>query len=137
MIDEIKHECGIAFIRLLKPLEYYRLKYGTWMYGLNKLYLLMEKQHNRGQDGAGVVSLKLDLPPGNKYIFRQRSIQSSAINHVFKKIQKGFTKAPGNTPELIADANYARKNLPFAGEVLLGHLRYGTFGKNNIDNVHP
>ena len=137
MIDEIKHECGIAFIRLLKPLEYYRLKYGTWMYGLNKLYLLMEKQHNRGQDGAGVVGLKLELPPGNKYIFRQRSIQSSAINHVFKKIHKEFTKAPGSTPELIADANYARKNLPFAGEVLLGHLRYGTFGKNNIDNVHP
>jgi len=97
----------------------------------------MEKQHNRGQDGAGVVGLKLELPPGNKYIFRQRSIQSSAINHVFKKIHKEFTKAPGSTPELIADANYARKNLPFAGEVLLGHLRYGTFGKNNIDNVHP
>ncbi|MFW6371056.1 MAG: amidophosphoribosyltransferase, partial [Bacteroidota bacterium] len=88
MSDAIKHECGIALIRLLKPLEYYQLKYGTWMYGLQKLYLLMEKQHNRGQDGAGVVGLKLDLPPGHKYIHRHRSIEPSAINVVFRKIYK-------------------------------------------------
>ena len=134
MSELIKHECGIAMIRLLKPLEYYQLKYGTWRYGLQKLYLLMEKQHNRGQDGAGVVSLKLDVPPGNIYIHRQRSNDQSAINDVFKKIYDNF--APFDD-KLLADPHWAKTNLPFAGEFYLGHLRYGTYGGNNIENVHP
>lgn len=138
MTDRVTHECGIAMIRLLKPLEYYQLKYGTWMYGLHKLFLLMEKQHNRGQDGAGVVSVKFDMPPGQKFIHRKRSIEPSAINDVFRRIYKEFKEVDGGKkPELVNDAGWAKKNLPFAGELYLGHLRYGTFGKNNIDYVHP
>jgi amidophosphoribosyltransferase len=137
MSDEIKHECGIALVRLLKPLEYYQLKYGTWMYGLQKLYLLMEKQHNRGQDGAGVAAIKFDLAPGSKYIFRHRSIESQAINEVFAKIYKEFKKAERKNPDYLDDPVYAHLNLPFAAELLLGHLRYGTFGGNTIDYVHP
>lgn len=138
MTDRVTHECGIAMIRLLKPLEYYQLKYGTWMYGLHKLFLLMEKQHNRGQDGAGVVSVKFDMPPGQKFIHRKRSIEPSAINDVFRRIYKEFRAVEGGKkPELVNDAGWAKKNLPFAGELYLGHLRYGTFGKNNIDYVHP
>ncbi len=137
MSDEIKHECGIALVRLLKPLEYYQLKYGTWMYGLQKLYLLMEKQHNRGQDGAGVAAIKFDLAPGSKYIFRHRSIESQAINEVFAKIYKEFKKAERKNPDYLDDTVYAHLNLPFAAELLLGHLRYGTFGGNTIDYVHP
>src|SRR5664279_2621845 len=137
MSDEIKHECGIALVRLLKPLEYYQLKYGTWMYGLQKLYLLMEKQHNRGQDGAGVAAIKFDLAPGSKYIFRHRSIESQAINEVFAKIYKEFKKAERKNPDYLDDPVYAHPNLPFAAELLLGHLRYGTFGGNTIDYVHP
>ncbi len=137
MTDLIQHECGIALVRLLKPLEYYQIKYGTWMVGLQKLYLLMEKQHNRGQDGAGVVSVKLDVPPGTKYISRQRSADARAINQVFKKIYGNYKKVEKNDPELLKDVSWAKKNLPFAAEVYLGHLRYGTYGKNNIDYVHP
>ena len=137
MSDAIKHECGIALIRLLKPLEYYQLKYGTWMYGLQKLYLLMEKQHNRGQDGAGVVGLKLDLPPGNKYLHRHRSIEASAINVVFRKIYKEFKKVEKKSPALLNDVVYSKNNFSFAAELLLGHLRYGTFGRNSVDFVHP
>jgi amidophosphoribosyltransferase len=137
MSDEIKHECGIALVRLLKPLEYYQVKYGTWMYGLNKLYLLMEKQHNRGQDGAGVVSIKLDMKPGKKYIHRHRSFEDSAINDVFKKINKHFSKKEIKSPDLLHDASWAKENVPFASELYLGHLRYGTFGGNNLDSVHP
>ena len=137
MSDEIKHECGIALVRLLKPLEYYQVKYGTWMYGLHKLYLLMEKQHNRGQDGAGVAAIKFDLAPGSKYIFRHRSIESQAINEVFAKIYKEFRKAERKNPDYLDDPIYAHHNLPFAAELLLGHLRYGTFGGNTIDYVHP
>jgi amidophosphoribosyltransferase len=137
MSDEIKHECGIALVRLLKPLEYYQVKYGTWMYGLQKLYLLMEKQHNRGQDGAGVAAIKFDLAPGSKYIFRHRSIESQAINEVFAKIYKEFRKAERKNPDYLDDVVYAHLNLPFAAELLLGHLRYGTFGGNTIDYVHP
>ncbi|MFP4060363.1 MAG: amidophosphoribosyltransferase [Bacteroidales bacterium] len=137
MSDAIKHECGIALIRLLKPLEYYQLKYGTWMYGLQKLYLLMEKQHNRGQDGAGVVGLKLDLPPGHKYIHRHRSIEPSAINVVFRKIYKEFKKIEKKQPALLNDVVYSKNNFSFATELLLGHLRYGTFGRNSVDFVHP
>jgi len=137
MSEEIRHKCGIALVRLMKPLEYYQTKYGTWRYGLQKLYLLMEKQRNRGQDGAGVVSLKFDMPPGEKYFHRQRSTDEAAINIVFEKIYKQFRKYEKSNPGVLNDVNFVKRNLPFAGEVYLGHLRYGTFGKNNLDNVHP
>jgi amidophosphoribosyltransferase len=134
MSELIKHECGIAMIRLLKPLEYYQFKYGTWRYGLQKLYLLMEKQHNRGQDGAGVVSLKLNQPPGSLYIHRQRSNETSAIEAVFRNIYNNFSSYDD---KFVADPHWAKTHLPFAGEIYLGHLRYGTFGGNNLENVHP
>jgi amidophosphoribosyltransferase len=134
MTDAINHECGIALVRLLKPLEYYQLKYGTWKYGLNKLYLLMEKQHNRGQDGAGIASVKFDLKPGKPFIHRERSIKQAAINDVFKALHKHYDKV---TPEVLNDPIWAKENLPFAAELLLGHLRYGTYGNNDIERVHP
>ncbi len=137
MSDLIKHECGIASIRLLKPLEYYQEKYGTWRYGLDKLYLLMEKQHNRGQDGAGVVSIKFDLCPGQPYLFRHRSNIPSSINDVFTKIGRQFSRIEEHNPELFDDPSYARDHIPFAGEIYLGHLRYGTFGNTSINHVHP
>jgi len=137
MSDPIKHECGFVLIRLLKPLSYYQEKYGSWRYGLNKLYLMMEKQRNRGQDGAGVVSLKLDMTPGNKYLSRSRSNASTPIVNVFAEINSRMTKLTKDNPNLINDPIYSKNNLPFAGEILLGHLRYGTFGKNSIENVHP
>ena len=137
MSEQIKHECGIALIRLLKPLEYYRLKYGTWQYGVNKLYLLMEKQHNRGQDGAGVVGVKLNVTPGQEYIFRHRSVDPNPIKDVFGKIYKEFNHAGTNFPQSFHDQVWAKKNLPFAGEVYLGHLRYGTFGRNSVEYTHP
>lgn len=137
MTDEIKHECGIAMIRLLKPLEYYQLKYGTWRWGLNKLYLLMEKQHNRGQDGAGIACIKFDVPPGFEYLDRIRSINPSAINDLFQHIRQNFEEAEKRSPGLIKDISWAKKNIPFSGEVLLGHLRYGTYGKNKVENAHP
>ncbi len=137
MSDQIKHECGIALIRLLKPLEYYQVKYGSWMYGLQKLYLLMEKQHNRGQDGAGVVSIKINQHPGKKYIDRVRSNNETPIKDVFNQINKPFEKAKGINSDLMNDVNWAKENLPFAGELFLGHLRYGTFGNHSIDYVHP
>ncbi|MEA3318126.1 MAG: amidophosphoribosyltransferase [Bacteroidota bacterium] len=137
MSDQIKHECGIALIRLLKPLEYYQAKYGSWMYGLQKLYLLMEKQHNRGQDGAGLVNMKFDLEPGKKYINRVRSNGDSPIKEIFEEINSSHNNIPTKHPELINDALWAKENLPFAGELYLGHLRYGTFGRNNIEYVHP
>jgi len=137
MSDELKHECGIALLRLRKPLEYYKLKYGTWMWGINKLYLLMEKQHNRGQDGAGAACIKLDLQPGKKYIHRFRSNSQQSIQDVFSQIHIEFEKVELRNPNLLNDPHWAKENLPFAGELFLGHLRYGTFGKNNIENVHP
>ncbi len=137
MTDEIKHKCGIALIRLLKPLEHYQLTYGSWRYGLEKLYLLMEKQRNRGQDGAGVVSLKLDTPPGKKYFSRYRETGSSAINEIFKQIYGNFSKAERDHPEALRDPNWSKNNLPFVAEAYLGHLRYGTFGANNPSNLHP
>ena len=137
MSDQIKHECGIVLIRLLKPLEYYHKKYGTWMYALNKLYLLMEKQHNRGQDGAGVVTIKLDRPSGKKYIFRKRSNKANPIHDVFNYISKSIMKEGEDNPSMYDDPFYAKENLPFVGEVYLGHLRYGTFGKHSLDFVHP
>ncbi|MFV0376180.1 MAG: amidophosphoribosyltransferase [Mangrovibacterium sp.] len=136
MSELIKHECGIALIRLRKPLSYYQEKYGTWQYGLNKLYLLMEKQHNRGQDGAGVVSVKLNLKPGQEYINRYRSVEANPILDVFEKIGKTVKKAVKGGKN-INDLQWAYENLPYAGELYLGHLRYGTFGNNSIEFVHP
>lgn len=137
MSDQIKHECGVAFIRLLKPLSFYQQKYGTALYGLNKLYLLMEKQHNRGQDGAGVATIKLDIEPGKRYISRHRSMASNAVADIFEYIQKKFADIQKEQPEKISDAEWLKENVSFTGEVLLGHLRYGTHGKNSIENCHP
>ncbi len=137
MTDEVKHKCGIALVRLLKPLEHYQLQYGSWRYGLEKLYLLMEKQRNRGQDGAGVVSLRMDTPPGKNYFNRRRETGSSAINEIFKEIYSRFEAAEKENPDTFNDPNWARANLPLVGEAYLGHLRYGTFGSNNVANLHP
>lgn len=135
MSDAIKHECGIAFIRLLKPLEYYKQKYGSTLYGLKKLYLLMEKQHNRGQDGAGVGVIKLNPEPGSQYIFRKRKSGSGAIAEIFDKINKEISKS--GSKEQTNDSEYFKKNIPFGGEVLLGHLRYGTYGGSESNLCHP
>ena len=137
MSDVIKHECGIALIRLLKPLEYYQEKYGTPLYGLNKLYLLMEKQHNRGQDGAGVATVKLDMLPGSRYISRHRSNSSQPIKDLFQYIFQRFQDLEKSDPSKLKDAQWLKENEAFAGEVLLGHLRYGTHGKNSIEACHP
>jgi amidophosphoribosyltransferase len=137
MSDQIKHECGIAFIRLLKPLEYYLGKYGSPIYGLNRLSLLMEKQHNRGQDGAGIANIKLDLEPGTKYISRLRSNSSTPIIDIFNKIYDQLKEIKRANPGLLNDVQWLKKNIEFTGEVYLGHLRYGTFGKNNIEFCHP
>ena len=137
MSDFIKHECGIALIRLLKPLDYYQKKYGTAHYGLNKLYLLMEKQHNRGQDGVGVANIKLDVAPGKRYISRQRSVSNKPIQDVFEHIYKRFEERIGDQHELGKDPYWLKENAPFSGELFLGHLRYGTYGKNSIESCHP
>lgn len=137
MSDPIKHECGFVLIRMLKPLSYYQEKYGSWRYGMNKLYIMMEKQRNRGQDGAGVVSLKLDIAPGTKYLSRSRSNKATPIVKVFSEINSRMTKACDSDLSKLNDPVFCKQNLPFAGELLLGHLRYGTFGRNNIENVHP
>jgi len=137
MSDQIKHECGIALIRLLKPLEYYQSKYGSWMYGLHKLYLLMEKQHNRGQDGAGLATLKLDPIPGRKYIHRFRSNSSTSIKDVFDEVNSYHVRAQRKNPELLNDPLWAKENLPSAACLYLGHLRYGTFGGGDIEFVQP
>ncbi len=137
MSEPIKHECGIAFIRLLKPLEYYQSKYGTSLYGLNKLSLLMEKQHNRGQDGAGIVCLKLDLEPGMRFINRLRSNSSKAITDIFTRAYADLKEIRKNKPSLFNDVNWLKHNSEFIGEMYLGHLRYGTFGKNSIETCHP
>ncbi|MES2379149.1 MAG: amidophosphoribosyltransferase [Bacteroidota bacterium] len=137
MSDQIKHECGVAFIRLLKPLSFYQKKYGTALYGLNKLYLLMEKQHNRGQDGAGVATIKLDIAPGKRYISRHRSMASNAVADIFEYIQKKFADIQKESPEKMADTEWLKEHVSFTGEVLLGHLRYGTHGKNSIESCHP
>jgi amidophosphoribosyltransferase len=137
MSEQIKHECGIAFIRLLKPLSFYQEKYGTALYGLNKLYLLMEKQHNRGQDGAGIATIKLDVKPGHRYISRYRSMAQNAVADIFGYVQNKFVHIQNETPELMKDAEWLKANVSFIGEVLLGHLRYGTHGQNSIENCHP
>ncbi len=137
MSDQIKHECGIALIRLLKPLEYYLAEYGTSFYGLNKLHLLMQKQHNRGQDGAGIAGIKFDLPPGNKYISRLRSNSATPIIDIFNKVYDRLNIIKKENPGRINDVNWLKQNVDFTGELFLGHLRYGTFGKNKIENLHP
>ena len=137
MSDALKHECGIAHIRLLKPLEYYKKKYGTAFYGINKMYLLMEKQHNRGQDGAGFASIKFDVDPGERYISRVRSIEQQPIQDVFSKINNRINEVLENNPALKDDVSLQKKHIPYIGEVMLGHVRYGTFGKNSVESVHP
>ena len=137
MSDALKHECGIALIRLLKPLEYYKEKYGTAFYGVNKMYLLMEKQHNRGQDGAGFASIKLDINPGERYISRVRSIAQQPIQDIFDQINNRINKEFAEHPEYNNDVALQKKNIPYIGELLLGHVRYGTFGKNSVESVHP
>ena len=137
MSDPIKHECGIALLRLKQPLQYYLDKYGTAFYGLNKLHLLMEKQHNRGQDGAGVANIKFDMSPGERYISRYRSIDSKPIQEIFDYINSKFARIEDKNPELLKDVDYLKKNSGFTGELFLGHLRYGTFGRNSIESCHP
>ncbi len=137
MSDWIGHECGIAAIRLLKPLDYYIQKYGTPMYGVNKLTLLMEKQHNRGQDGAGAAVIKLDMPPGEPYIFRTRSAGKNPIIEVSNRLARSFVEARDGNPEDYQDGQWVKENILFAGELLLGHLRYGTFGGSGETFCHP
>ena len=133
-MEPLKHECGIALVRLLKPLSYYQEKYGTWMYGLNKLYLLMEKQHNRGQEGAGFAAVKQHAAPGEEYLYRQRAEGSNAIAEIFSDTHRLFADY---TPEQISDAVFAQEHIPFAGECYMGHLRYSTTGKSGLSFVHP
>ncbi|MFH1001294.1 MAG: amidophosphoribosyltransferase [Bacteroidota bacterium] len=137
MSDNLKHECGIAFLRLRKPLEYYLAQYGTPLWGLNKMHLLMQKQHNRGQDGAGIVNVKLNMPPGHKYISRERSNTDSPLKDIFTRAYEPFIKLEKQNPSLLNDVGYLKMNHRFTGEVFMGHLRYGTFGKNSIDSIHP
>jgi amidophosphoribosyltransferase len=137
MSDAIKHECGIALVRLLRPLPYYREKYGTSFYGLNKLYLLMEKQHNRGQDGAGIANIKFDVEPGERYISRKRSNAAQPIKEIFDYVNGRIAQEKSTNPRFTDDPAWLKRHLPFTGEVYLGHLRYGTYGKNSIENCHP
>ncbi len=133
-MEQLRHECGVAMIRLRRPLEYYQQKYGTWFYGLDKLYLLMEKQHNRGQEGAGLACVKLEAKPGEEYMFRERSSGSDAIREIFQNVHSRYRGLP---PETLHDATYANLHLPFAGEIYMGHLRYSTTGKSGLTYVHP
>ena len=137
MSDALKHECGIALIRLLKPLEYYKEKYGTAFYGVNKMYLMMEKQHNRGQDGAGFASIKLDTNPGERYISRIRSVAQQPIQDIFSQINERVNEELSKHPDYINNVALQKKHIPYIGELLLGHVRYGTFGKNSVESVHP
>ena len=137
MSDTIKHECGIALIRLLKPLEFYKEKYGSAFYGINKMYLMLEKQHNRGQDGAGLASIKLDMEPGERYISRVRSNAHQPVQDIVSQINERINKGFKANPALKEDVALQKRELPYIGEVVMGHVRYGTFGKNSIENVHP
>lgn len=137
MSEIIKHECGVAFIRLLKPHSYYKEKYGSARYGLHKLYQLMEKMVNRGQDGAGIATIKLDTEPGTTYIDRLRSIENKATQDIFSQVNDLFVKASNKYPDQYKSADWQKENIPFLGELLLGHLRYGTFGKNTVHSCHP
>ena len=137
MSDTIKHECGIALIRLLKPLEYYKEKYGSAFYGVNKMYLMLEKQHNRGQDGAGVASIKLNMQPGERYISRIRSNEAQPVQDIFTRINQRINEGFKANRTLKDNVALQKRELPYIGEVIMGHVRYGTFGKNSIENVHP
>ena len=137
MSDAIKHECGIALLRLKKPMSFYLDKYGTSLYGLNKMYLLMEKQHNRGQDGAGLANIKFDVSPGTRYISRFRSVKSQPIKNIFQHVNQRFENLYASDPAKLKDVDYLKANEAFTGELYLGHLRYGTFGKNSKENCHP
>ena len=137
MSDPIKHECGIALLRLKKPLEYYLDKYGSALWGLNKMHLLMEKQHNRGQDGAGIANIKLDMQPGERYISRSRSVKKNPTQDIFDQINAKFKAIYDENPEHLNDIKYLKENVGFTGEVFLGHLRYGTYGRNSIESCHP
>ena len=137
MSDPIKHECGIALLRLKQPLEYYLEKYGSALWGLNKMHLLMEKQHNRGQDGAGIANIKLDMQPGERYISRTRSVQKNPTQDIFDQINAKFKAIYDENPEKLKDVAFLKQNVGFTGEVFLGHLRYGTYGRNSIESCHP
>jgi len=137
MSDVIKHECGIAFLRLRKPLEYYAEKYGTPLYGINKMCLLMEKQHNRGQDGAGLATINLNVPLGSRYISRHRSNANKPIQDLFEYVNKRFVELMNTDPQKLNDIKWLQENVAFTGELLLGHLRYGTYGGNGIEQCHP
>jgi amidophosphoribosyltransferase len=137
MSDAIKHECGIALLRLKKPISFYLEKYGTAFYGLNKLHLLLEKQHNRGQDGAGVANIKFDMQPGERYISRYRSIKKNPIQDIFDHVNERFRQIAEEDPSLLKNPEYLKKHAGFTGELFLGHLRYGTFGRNSIESCHP
>ena len=137
MSDAIKHECGIAIVRLLKPLDFYLQKYGTALYGLNKLYLLMQKQHNRGQDGAGIGVVKLGMSKGQRFMSRYRSNSPQAISEIFQKVSSKINAAQKINPDIIKNTEWLKKNVSFVGELMLGHLRYGTHGKNELESCHP
>jgi amidophosphoribosyltransferase len=137
MSDALKHECGIALVRLLKPLEFYKKKYGTAFYGINKMYLMMEKQHNRGQDGAGFASIKLNVDPGERYISRVRSNSAQPIQDIFSKINNRINDELTEHPAYKNDVSAQKKHIPYLGELMLGHVRYGTFGGNSVEHVHP
>ena len=137
MSDSIKHECGIALIRLLKPIDFYKQKYGTKLFALNKMFLMMQKQVNRGQDGAGLVSLKLDVSPGKKYINRIRSVQKNSIEDIFQNVETEYFELKNKNPNKIENIDWFKENYKYTGELYLGHLRYGTYGKNNIERCHP
>src|ERR1022692_3952410 len=137
MSDAIKHECGLAFMRLRKPFSFYRQKYGTAFYGLNKLYLLMEKQHNRGQDGAGIATVKLNIEPGHQFMHRLRVSGSQALPQIFQNINTEVSDMEKMYPEILQHPGLMKGYMRFVGEVMLGHLRYGTQGKNNMEFCHP
>ena len=137
MSESIKHECGIALIRLKKPLKFYKKKYGSLLYGINKMYLMMEKQHNRGQDGSGFASIKLDVDPGQRFISRVRSIEPQPIQDIFKQINSRIETVFEKNPKKLNNEEFIKSDIPYLGELMLGHVRYGTFGKNGIESVHP
>ena len=137
MSDFIKHECGIALIHLKKPLSFFKEKYGTVLYGIDKMFLMLQKQHNRGQDGAGFATIKLEMNPGERYISRIRSNGDQPIQEIFRKINKKINLISKDEPKLLEDIGLFKKKIPCSGELLLGHVRYGTYGKNSIENVQP
>ena len=137
MTEELHHECGIAMLRLLKPLEYYQEKYGTPFYGLQKMFMLMQKQVNRGQDGAGIANIKFDLPPGFRYISRKRAIGANSVQEITQAIESRFAGIAEKFPEKMDDPEWLKANAPFTGELFLAHLRYGTHGGNSLEQCHP